>query len=109
MPREVGNPLIAITGCLGLFPVLVAGIYLKGIAIILLWGWFVTPTYRIDPPRIAVAVGISVLMDLLTKEYPEISKDPIKSANTVMIEAYIKILSKAPIAIGMGWVVKQFV
>lgn len=62
---------------LGAFGFIAMFMLLRGLLLSLLWGWFVVP-FGVPPIGIAWAIGLSVLMAMLTKEPPG---DSSKTAN----------------------------
>lgn len=108
MPQRETDVKVAIFGCVGLFPAMVASIWLRGWALLTLWGWFVTPMWHVAAPSMASALGLSLLIGLLTNDYPDAPKDPSKSTGEVLLTAYAKLLLASPLSVGMGWVCRLY-
>lgn len=85
-------------GSLGVAVLLIA-IVLRGIAISIMWTWFVVP---LGVPSIGVAhaIGFSAIAAALTRDHPEDKR----STRQVLILAFAK-----PIAlVAIGWIITQF-
>lgn len=105
--RNDDNISIAL-GCAFLIPVIVLAQILRAWAITKLWAWFITPTWHMDPPTYGVALGIAVLVGMLTKEDGDSPRDPNKTARQAMVSIYCRLLLNAPLAVGMGWIVRHW-
>lgn len=76
---------------------------LNGLALMLLWGWFITTTFALPAISFVQAVGISVIFDLLTRQYiHRKDKGEMISANAYAF--YTPVL-----CIIIGWVFRFFV
>jgi hypothetical protein len=99
---------IAVIGCMGLVPAAIVGYLLRGWAIVTLWGWFVTPVFHMQPPNAALAIGVGIVGSMLAGSGSESSNANGKSATSAIASAYGKLLLHAPMAVGIGWIVKHW-
>jgi hypothetical protein len=110
MPKN--NTGVVVVGCIGLIPAVIIGYVLRGWALVTLWAWFVTPKFHIEPPNAAVAIGIGILAGMLTGtsdlSSSKSDSDEDDSALTKMLSVYGQILCRAPLAVGIGWIVKHW-
>ena len=63
------NEKAEMVGCAVLIPMLIVSVLLKAWAITTLWGWFITPTWNMAPPSRSVAVGLSILIQMLVGQH----------------------------------------
>lgn len=93
--------IIAIIGVIGIFFILTIPAYiLNGFAIVKLWAWFVVP-FGLQPITIAHAIGIGLIISLLTKQYVPQDKD---NKYLPLIFSYIYPL----VTLLVGWIVTWF-
>ncbi len=53
-----------------LFVIVLAVLYLlNGVALNLLWGWFMVPTFGLPAISLAQAVGLTIIINFLTHQY----------------------------------------
>ena len=94
--------------CLGGIVIMVASIALmaafNGVALMLLWRWFVVPTFSVPVLTLWSAVGIVVLINLVTTEYQYGSIDN-RSESEVWYAFFYKI-SAPTVAIIVGYIVQ---
>ncbi len=83
-----------------------ANFVLRGFVLQALWGWFVTPTFGVQPPGVAVCVGLFLVV-MVFREVPRRKlEDKDRESLAVLITA--ELLSTG-VAFGLGWVVHLFV
>ena len=84
---------------IGLF---IGAVILRGWALSTLWGWFAVPIFHLPALSIPQAIGVSIVVSLLTyQRIPEGAKDkkwdPI--AHSVLVPLF---------AVWVGWIVKGY-
>ncbi len=72
----------------------------SGYVLSVLWRWFIVPALHVDPLRIPYAIGLSIVVGLLTHQVPKESPDTA----TVLCVAFIL----PAFALLYGWVVTLF-
>lgn len=79
---------------------------ISGFVVMKLWGWFIVPTFEMNPLRIVEAIGIMFLLNFVrAKRDKEASGDDFWSefgANLVFLIAY------SVLALLSGWIVQAF-
>ena len=75
---------------------------LNGVALQLLWGWFLVPTLSLPAISLAQAIGICVIIELTTNQH-------IPRNERETIEMYIYCFLVPVYAVVTGWVVHLFV
>jgi len=73
-----------------------------GFIFMTLWGWFIVPTFGLAPLTLAVAIGVALVVRMLTISFKVDAKSPdvIKGFFTGMFGYAIFLL--------IGWIVKGF-
>lgn len=61
---------------IGGFGLVLINVLLNGFALKILWGWFIVPTFNVPGLSIPAALGFSVIVSLLTKQYLEDKRSP---------------------------------
>ena len=81
---------------------------LDGLAIRIMWNWFVAPTFNVATLTLPIAIGISLLVSLLFMRMSE-----SESSKPRTVEWYLKVffwcILKPLTTLGMGWIVFAFV
>jgi len=73
---------------------------LKGIALQMLWRWFIIPIFHLSPLSLLQAIGIAMVVGFLTKQHIPTSKEP-DAKKELVLHAFIQ-----PIAvIIVGWII----
>lgn len=49
---------------------------LKGVALQMLWGWFIIPIFHLPPLSLLQAIGVAMVVGFLTKQHIPTSKEP---------------------------------
>lgn len=81
--------------------VFVASLLLDGLAMMLLWRWFVASTFGFPAITFTTAMGLSIMASLLTHHYIPTSRKQKEEALAVSILVPL-------LAIVIGWSVKQW-
>ncbi|QQG45560.1 MAG: hypothetical protein HYW89_01360 [Candidatus Sungiibacteriota bacterium] len=74
---------------------------LSGVALKLLWGWFMVPTLGLPVISLVQAIGVGIVISFLTQQHIPRDKDEAK-------ELLIYEVIKPVLAIAVGWVVHLF-
>lgn len=101
---------MAITGLVVLVIALfVVAPIVSGLALSILWGWFVVPVFSLPSLSIPAAIGLTLTLQVLIR----IDYDEKRYANAEIGEVIGVIASKAFFAplmvLAFGWLVKQFI
>lgn len=101
--EEGAKNVLARLGILLGFPILIAAAYvLNGWVASVLWAWFISPTFKVNPITIAQAIGISIVIGALHPSTYQEEKD--KPWWTPLV----KIIGAPLITLLVGWVVHLF-
>jgi hypothetical protein len=93
-------------GCLIAAGVVILGTALNGWALSIMWGWFMVPALGLPPLSIPSALGIALIVSMLTHQDREKSdKEP--STKEVVIAVLIPLL-RPLIFLAFGWIYLQF-
>lgn len=76
-------------------------VVLHGVALELLWGWFIVPTFGLPGISLAQAIGIVIAFALLTLQHIPRDEDAKKEA--LAFDTFVPVF-----AIVVGWVVHLF-
>jgi hypothetical protein len=93
----------AAVGCITAIPVAILAFVVKAWALVILWGWFITPTWHVDAPTKTVALGLSILWGTLTHDPGAARKDTDDESYWT---TYTAILVGPVVSVGLGWLVK---
>lgn len=87
-----------------LFVYCITTIALRGWALAILWGWFITPTFGIETPRIPFLLGLCLVAAMVTNG---IGGKAIKkeTKETYWWAGYLMPF----FALFAGWIIKQFI
>ncbi len=91
---------LAVMGCVGMILLLPFGSMLNGYALSVLWAWFMIPVFHLPALGIAQAIGISIVIGMLTKQ--ETPTDKTQEWYT----PFIMIFAKPLLSLGIGWIVR---
>lgn len=98
-------------GCIGLFvmavAVIVISIIANGWALTMLWGWFVVPLFNLPPLSIPYAIGIALIVKMLTNH--STSSDDKEKDISEIIASIIGILLSPITLVLFGWIVHSFI
>lgn len=97
----------ALAGCLLLIVTFVAGTILRGWVLSVLWGWFVVPFFGLTMLSIPLALGISLLVGILTKEDTDCVK-PERSTEEAWAYSISSILLGPLLVLLFGFIIHLF-
>lgn len=82
---------------------IVVSVTLNGYALSVLWGWFVVPALGAPALRIPYAIGLSLVVAMLTHQQRKSEHTP------EFAEALLSGLITPFLMLLLGWIVKQFI
>ena len=89
------------TMTIGIFGLMVATAIMRGYVLSILWGWFVVPIFGVPQIGIAQAIGVAMVVSLMTHQYvPQKEKDRWMPVITALLTPVF--------ALAIGWIVKQW-
>lgn len=82
---------------------------LSGWTLTVMWGWFITPLYRLPAPTIPQAIGLAMTVKFLTHQ-SLVGDRPAKEYREEpdILELIIVPVVYCSLTLLFGWVVKQF-
>ena len=86
---------------LGLIVLTIVASLLDGVALKLLWGWFMVPTLGLPVISLVQAIGIGIVIGLLTQQHIPRNADEYK-------ELLVYAVITPVLATAFGWVVHLF-
>ncbi len=86
---------------LGFIAMVVVAYLLNGVALKLLWGWFMVPTLGLPVISLVQAIGIGIVIGFLTQQHIPRDEDAKKEL------LFFEVLSPV-LAIAVGWIVHLF-
>ncbi|MEK9171051.1 MAG: hypothetical protein AAB789_01925 [Patescibacteria group bacterium] len=86
---------------LGLIALMIVAYLLNGVALKLLWGWFMVPTLGLPVISLVQAIGIGIVIGFLTQQH--IPRDEDAKKELLVFEVLTPVL-----AIAVGWIVHLF-
>ena len=86
---------------LGLIALMIVAYLLNGVALKLLWGWFMVPTLGLPVISLVQAIGIGIVIGFLTQQH--IPRDEDEKKELLVFEVLTPVL-----AIAIGWIVHLF-
>lgn len=94
---------------LGYIVLIVAETCYCGLALKVLWKWFVVPTFNLPVLSLAPAIGLAMVVGYLTRESRWPTNEELKKgAWERALEGMIMAVLKPSCALLFGWVVHQF-
>lgn len=81
----------------------------RGYVLSILWGWFIVSLFHVPALSIPYALGISLILNLLTHGPEGHKKDPTMSDTENMFAAFVYSFILSSAALGIGWIVKGFI
>lgn len=101
------EPILVILGGTFLVSVLVyAALVVRGFVVSIMWQWFVVPLFHLPELSIPYAVGLSILVGLLTyQQQPDVEK---KSKTDKIVKVLMPIFSPL-ITLFIAWIVHLFI
>ena len=87
---------------IGVVATLVIATLLRGWVFSILWGWFAVPIFGLPPLGIAQAIAVALIVSMLTHQYvPSKEKDTWGPWGAIFLTPLF--------ALGIGWIVKQYI
>lgn len=106
--------LTILGGLVGICGLIVFGSVFRGYALSVLWGWFIVPTFDVQPLSIAPAIGIAMMVNYLTYHVTsDVGKENMyaieESPNMILAKTFALDFLKPAVIIGFGWIVHLFI
>lgn len=98
----------ALLALLAVVVALIGGSIWSGYVLSVLWGWFAVPAFHLAPISIPLAIGITMIIRMLTYEMPQ-SQDKKSDTATALASLYGWGFLYPLFILGMGAVVHSFV
>jgi hypothetical protein len=92
-------------GCVG---IIAMAAILEGLALSLLWGWFMVPLLGLPHLPIVAAMGISLTVGFMTSHFNDNTHDPEKSALARVGATFAHMVLKPAVTVGVGWIIHLF-
>ena len=86
----------------------VLGPILNGVALSVLWGWFVEPLFGLPPLSVPAAIGIAMISQLLVRIDHDDSHYKDMDLSKIVGTVTGKVVAAPILTIAFAWVVKQF-
>jgi hypothetical protein len=100
--------ILLFAGAIALVFVLCAlGVIWNGYVLSVLWGWFVVPTFGMQPLALAPAIGLALVASSLTHQYKKDAKSE-KSEIGETIYAFSLMMVQPAMLLLVGWIVKHW-
>jgi hypothetical protein len=99
--------VIAVLMTIGTFTGILALTILRGWVLSILWAWFIVPTFNVAQLSVALAIGLVMTANLIVKA-PDV-KEQEGTPMEKLTMGFVFSFSLSFIALGSGWIVKQFV
>lgn len=101
------HPSTVILGIIFVPVVLFVQSVIQGFVLSVLWRWFISSQFGVKAISVPVAVGLSVLIGLLTNET---DVDPVNTSfSYAVLNGFIQSMVLSSLALIIGWVALQFV
>lgn len=81
---------------------------LRGWVLSILWAWFVIPAFNVNQISIALAIGLTMTANLIVKA-PAPPEPKEGTPTEKLVQSFVFSFSLSFIALGSGWIFKQFV
>lgn len=101
MSKETETPE-TVTGCLFGWALIPLAYYLKAWALVMLWGWFITPQFHIAVPPKSIALGLAIIYGLLAYS-PSIKR----SSDKFYVQMIATCLAPT-FSVGIGWLIHNY-
>ena len=96
--------LLVVLGIPGFATLIALAAVWRGYVLSVLWGWFMVPGFGVGPLSIPLAIGLSMLIGMLTNHRTmKETEDPDKKWYPLLAITLSPLL-----ALVLGWVTKQF-
>jgi NhaP-type Na+/H+ or K+/H+ antiporter len=93
-------------GCIGILAVVVTGAVLGGLALSVMWDWFIVPTFDAPQLSIPAAIGIALVVGYLT-HHGQTSNKPEKKEDAI-IELLVWSIGQPLFYLALGYIVHLF-
>lgn len=90
----------------GLLLLIIGHALLNGLALSVIWNWFVPGIFGLPPLGIVQAMGIALIVSYLTHQYSDAQSKHEGAEAVGHVTAHL--LLKPLLAIGIAWCIKQF-
>ena len=108
MNSDYGEVVLTALGALTLVvTAVVVGVTVRGWVLATMWVWFIVPIFHLPPLTIPQAIGVSMVLALLTKDTTSNAADT-RSTTEKWAHAGATILVAPVVTLGLGWIVLQF-
>ena len=96
-------------GCTLVVVALVGGIVGQGLALSILWEWFVVPIFGLPALTMVQAYGIALVFETLQgyRKGPQADKDASTGVSAAVTQLLISIVARPALLIGIGLIVKS--
>ena len=93
-----------------LIPLIALGSIINGYVLRILWGWFIVPIFHLPSLTIAQAIGLSMVVGLLThRSRNSDGREKTEKEKKKELISFIAELFLFPfITLGVGWIVHQY-
>jgi len=91
-----------------IFAGIILSIILKGWVLSILWSWFIVPTLGLPILSIPIAIGISIVVGLLTHQYNDFNTTDTKMSELIGKSIGHSIIGPL-LTLFVGWVVHSFI
>lgn len=105
MAEILGVTAAVLVLCVMLAALLTLSAILKGYVLSVLWGWFAVPLFGLPPIGIPAAIGVALIVGMLSHEHQRQPKSEGKYDAVVELSA---VFIRPFVALGIGWIVKRF-
>lgn len=93
---------------LGVFGLAVAGSIWSGYVFSVMWGWFVVPYFHLPAISIPVAIGVGLIVSMLTHDKTGNEAEEVKTSSEKIAMAIVMSLVLPAIFLFAGWVTTKF-
>ena len=108
MNSDYGDAVLKAFGAVALVvTAVVVGVTVRGWVLATMWVWFIVPIFHLPSLTIPQAIGVSMVLALLTKDTAS-NADDKKSTAEKWAHAGATILVAPVVTLGLGWIVLQF-
>ncbi len=81
--------------------------FVYGWVLTMFWAWFVVPTFGVPMLGIWPAVGINLLLGLVTRQANQCHADDMRDSNEKLSAAIVQLIWPL-VVLGFGWIIWQF-
>jgi hypothetical protein len=84
------------------------GYILNGLALSVMWRWFMTPVFNLPALSIAQAIGVSIVVGFLSYQHIDTKKDEGLSEEYKVMTAIVVTFLRPLFALFIAWIVHLF-